>query len=65
MVSCKEHDFEQSIARALDSLIGMGFNVVLKHEQRQAIVHLLCDKDVIAILPTRFGKSLIFIVYVP
>ena len=32
---------------------------VLKEEQRQAVLGLLEQKDVLAVLPTGFGKSLI------
>ena len=35
----------------------------LKCEQRVSIQHLLLGKDVIAILPTGFGKSMIFTMY--
>jgi superfamily II DNA helicase RecQ len=37
---------------------------LLKCEQRQSIIQLFCNRDVIAILPTGFGKSMIYIVYV-
>ena len=36
---------------------------ILKCEQRISIQHLLLGKDVTAILPTRFGKSMIFTVH--
>ena len=32
----------------------------LKYEQPQTVISLLGGKDVFAVLPTRFGKSLIF-----
>ena len=35
----------------------------LKLEQKQALEELLSGKDVLAILPMRFGKSLIYQVY--
>ncbi len=35
----------------------------LKDEQKEAVAHLLCSKDVVGILPTGFGKSLIHQLY--
>ena len=35
----------------------------LKDEQKEAVRQLLCSKDVIGILPTGFGKSLIYQLY--
>ena len=35
----------------------------LKDEQKEAVIHLLRSKDVVAILPTGFGKSLIYQLY--
>jgi superfamily II DNA helicase RecQ len=55
---------QHCISKALDSLRQRGYNVFLKCEQRQAIIQLFCNRDVIAILPTGFGKSMIYIVYV-
>lgn len=37
-----------------------GGNFVLKDEQKASIKHLFLGKDLIAILPTGFGKSVIF-----
>ena len=36
----------------------------LKQEQEEAVVSLLVSRDVLAVLPTGFGKSLIFQVFV-
>ena len=36
---------------------------VLKREQETAVKELLCENNVMAILPTGFGKSLIFTVF--
>ena len=34
--------------------------IVLKREQKQAVANLMDGKDVLAVLPTGFGKSLIY-----
>jgi hypothetical protein len=52
---------QHCISKALDSLRQRGYNVLLKCEQRQSIIQLFCNRDVIAILPTGFGKSMIYI----
>lgn len=44
-------------------VVNIGKVLVLKDEQRNAIDSLLSNKDVMAILPTGFGKSLIFQVF--
>ena len=49
--------------KSLNYLSAIGRPIVLKCEQRISIQHLLLGKDVIAILPTGFGKSMIFTVY--
>ena len=35
-----------------------------KDQQKEAIEHLLCGRDVLAVLPTGYGKSLIFQLFV-
>ena len=40
------------------------FGVQLKPEQKQAVVELLKGNDVFAVLPTGFGKTLIFQTFV-
>ena len=37
--------------------------IILKEEQEKAVVELLSEKDVLAILPTGFGKSLIYTIF--
>ena len=37
--------------------------IILKREQETAVKELLAERDVMAILPTGFGKSLIFTVF--
>jgi superfamily II DNA helicase RecQ len=46
--------------------VKLGFSLMLKdgHEQNTAINGLLDVKDVLAVLPTGFGKSLIFQIFV-
>ena len=46
--------------RELDFLKSKDRNVVLKPEQRQAVSSLQKGEDVVAVLPTCFGKSIIF-----
>ena len=40
------------------------YPLTLRPEQRQAVEGLLQGRDILAILPTGFGKSMIFQVYV-
>ena len=42
-----------------DCLAQFSSKYVLKEEQRQAVLGLQGRKDVVAVLPTGFGKSLI------
>ena len=42
-----------------DCLAQFSSKYVLKEEQRQAVLGLMEQKDVVAVLPTGFGKSLI------
>ena len=46
------------------SSIGAGLAFTLKTEQESAMHHLFNGKDVMAVLPTGFGKSLIFQLFV-
>jgi len=50
-------DFDRLSASCLGGL-------VLKREQKEAVSRLLEGKDVLAVLPTGFGKSLIYQSYV-
>ena len=53
----------ESIVGNLDGLASdLGF--VLKAEQKEAVASLLRGKDVFGVLPTGFGKSLIFQLFV-
>ena len=53
---------DRAIQSALDFLATRERSVLLKREQKQAIVSLLNGEDVLAVLPTGFGKSMIFTV---
>ncbi|KAL9978185.1 hypothetical protein ACROYT_G015679 [Oculina patagonica] len=55
--------FERFLGEAFASLKENGGNIVLKEEQRKAIHHLF-EKDIVAVLPNGFGKSLIFQLFV-
>ena len=52
------------IEKAIHQLSDAGLSITLKAEQRVAIGNLLRGKDVVAILPTGYGKSIIFSLYV-
>ena len=56
---------ERSIVAALDHLnvSREKQKIILKKEQEMAVKELLDGKDVMAILPTGFGKSLIFTIF--
>ena len=58
--SVRQSNAGEAIERALDHLKSKDRNVVLKPEQRQAVSSLQKDEDVLVILPTCFGKSMIF-----
>ncbi len=67
MASALEHsEFDFYIEKAL-GIINLYRNssckLVLKTEQETAVKELLKGNDVLAVLPTGFGKSIIFIVY--
>lgn len=53
-------DFESCLAEVLSELSAAGFAFTLKPEQEKVMRHLLNGRDVMAVLPTGFGKSLIF-----
>ena len=65
MMAGTDEKINKCIEKSLNYLSAIGRPIVLKCEQRISIQHLLLGKDVImiAILPTGFGKSLIFTVY--
>ena len=52
--------FESCLYEVLSTLRDKGFNFELKEEQQTALRHLFEGKDLLAVLPTGFGKSLIF-----
>ena len=56
---------EKTFARPLLSLniLREGREIVMKEEQETATINLLRGQDVMAILPTWFGKSMIFTVF--
>ena len=59
-----EHN-DNVISRAVEDLgIAAGRSFRLKREQHIAVTDLLAGKDVFAVLPTGFGKSLIYQTFV-
>ena len=52
--------FEECMQRVLNGLQEKGFKLNLKSEQTKAIRHLYEGRDLLAVLPTGYGKSLIF-----
>ena len=55
-----EAKFEQILKEILLELEDKGRKITLKDEQRKAVKQLYEKKDLVAVLPTGFGKSLIF-----
>ncbi|CAH3022187.1 unnamed protein product, partial [Porites evermanni] len=53
-------DFDSALEKALLALAGLGISLKLQSEQKQAVTTLLSRQDLLAVLPTGFGKSLIF-----
>ena len=47
-----------------DVNLSSGGEIVLKPEQESAVRALLADRDVLAVLPTGYGKSLIYQMFV-
>ena len=60
-----EKKTKESIEKALNllNIQGEKKEIILKEEQEKAAVELLSGKDVLAILPTGFGKSLIYTIF--
>ena len=52
--------FDDALAEALSFLSELGMSRVLRPEQKEAIYSLVHERDLLAVLPTGFGKSLIF-----
>ena len=55
-----EANFEHILKEIFLELKGKGRKITLKDEQRKAVKQLYEKKDLVAVLPTGFGKSLIF-----
>ena len=56
MVECVV-DFESCLSKVLSKLNETGMAFPLKKEQESAVRQILNGKDVMAVLPTGFGKS--------
>ena len=52
------------LEECMEDLRVLGFEGVLKDEQREAVSQLLSGGDLLAVLPTGFGKSFIFHLFV-
>ena len=52
--------FEAALEESLSFLSELGMSRQLRHEQKEAISMLVHGSDLLAVLPTGFGKSLIF-----
>ena len=65
MASFEAEHNDDAISRAIEDLgIAAGRSFRLKREQHIAVTDLLAGKDVLAVLPTGFGKSLIYQTFV-
>ena len=53
-------DFNSALEKALSALAGLGISLKLRSEQKEVVMTLLSRQDLLAVLPTGFGKSLIF-----
>ena len=56
----EEAEFEQILKEMLLELEDKGHKITLKDEQRKAVKQLYGKKNLVAVLPTGFRKSLIF-----
>ena len=56
----EEAEFEQILKETLLELEDKGRKITLKDELRKAVKQLYGKKDLVAVLPTGFGNSLIF-----
>ena len=52
--------FDAALEESLSFLSELGMSRQLRHEQKEAISTLVHGSDLLAVLPTGFGKSLIF-----
>ena len=55
-----EEAFKACLQQALNFLADRGFSRELRQEQKSCIKQLFTGEDVLAVLPTGFGKSMIF-----
>ena len=51
-------DLKEVVSKALSFLDSKGKTIVLKAEQEKALYSLLGGNDVLAVLPTGFGKTI-------
>ena len=56
-------DLKEVVSKALSFLDSKGKTIVLKAEQEKALYSLLEGNDVLAVLPTGFGKTMIFTMF--
>ena len=63
-VAESEENFDSALEKALQCLSHFGMSRKLRTEQTKAIRTLVSRGDLLAVLPTGFGKSLIFQVLV-
>ena len=63
-LAVSEENFDSALEKALQCLSHFGMSHELRTEQTKAIRTLVSRGDVLAVLPTGFGKSLIFQVLV-
>ena len=52
--------FEDALQKALNFLSERGFNRELRQEQTSSVKQLFTGGDLLAVLPTGFGKSFVF-----
>ena len=65
LIQTKMADGDDVIHKACENFsLHLKYSLTLRPEQRQAVEALLQSKDVLAILQTGYGKSMIFQVYV-
>ena len=65
LTQTKMADGDDVIRKACENFsLHLKYPLILRPEQRQAVEALLQGRDVLAVLPTGYGKSMIFQVYV-
>ena len=57
-------DFDSALEKALSALAGLGISLKLRSEQKEAVTTLLSKQDLLAVLPTGFGKASFFILQI-